>query len=431
LNRVFPSACWQRLEATRCRNGNNARAGWTWPALILGCICLGWSGCREITARFQQARQALTALLAEALPGSYQGFCQQLRSGGWALFEQVMAQLRPRIIRLGRKAWYHGGWIPFAVDGSRFDLPRSRANERAFSRAGRKRTGPQLWATLLTHLPTGAIWNWRQGPGTASERHHLRAMLDTLPQRSLLVADAGFVGFELLAELASRPQAFLIRCAGNVSLRSWAGCLGEQVDVQRAGGRVYVWTKQAQRQRQPALALRLIVLKTAGQPVCLLTNVQSNPELPKLQAAQLYRMRWGIEVTHRHLKQTLERRRLRCGNPDNGLMELAANVLALAVLMLHALTVLGVRIGQVSVAAVVKLLRKAVEGLTWRILWTGLAWALKQAVRDDYTRHAPKTRRRWPSKKRDAPPRPPEVRTFSEQELRNLLDLGYVLVKTG
>jgi hypothetical protein len=131
------------------------------------------------------------------------------------------------------------------------------------------------------------------------------------------------------------------------------------------------------------------------------------------------------------LKQTLERRRLRCGNPDNGLMELAANVLALAVLMLHALTVLGVRIGQVSVAAVVKLLRKAVEGLTWRILWTGLAWALKQAVRDDYTRHAPKTRRRWPSKKRDAPPRPPEVRTFSEQELRNLLDLGYVLVKTG
>ena len=399
--------------------------------MILGCICLGWSACRDITHRFGQARQALAALLVQTVPGSYQGFCKQLRAGGWALFEQVLAELRPQIVRRGQASWYQGGWIPFAVDGSRFDLPRSAANERTFSRAGRQRSGPQLWATLLTHLPTGAIWNWRQGPGTACERQHLRDMLDTLPQRSLLVADAGFVGFELLVELATRRQAFLIRCGGNVSLRTLQGCLGEEVSVERAGQRVYLWPGRAQQQGRPALALRLIVLQGKDQPVCLLTNVLSTQELPKRQAAEFYRLRWGVEVTHRHLKQTLERRKLRSGQPANGLMELAANVLALAVLLLHALTVLGVRIGQVSVAAALRVLRKAVEGLTWHVLWLGCVSALALAVRDGYARQGPKTRRRWPSKKRDTPPRPPEVRTFTQKELRKLLDLGYLLIKTG
>ena len=392
---------------------------------------MGWSACREITHRFGQARQALAALLVQAIPESYQGFCKQLRAGGWTLFEQVLAELRPQLARRSRASWYHGGWIPFAVDGSRFDLPRSAANERAFRRAGRQRSGPQLWATLVTHLPTGAIWDWRQGPGTASERQHLRAMLDTLPPRSLVVADAGFVGFDLLLELAARGQAFLIRCGGNVNLRTLKGCLGEAVEVERAGPRVYVWPRQAQRQGQPALALRLIVLPAAGQPVCLLTNVDSSQELSKRQAAEFYRMRWGIEVTHRHLKQTLERRKLRSGNPENALLELAANVLALAVLMLHALTVLGAQSGRVCVAAVLRALRTALEGLTWRVLWPGCVAALARAVRDAYARHGPKTRRRWPCKKRDAPPRPPQVRSFNEEELRNLLDRGYVLIQTG
>ena len=55
------------------------------------------------------------------------------------------------------------------------------------------------------HLPTGCVWDWRQGPGTASERQHLRAMLDTLPPRSLVVADAGFVG-SYAGETSIRPS---------------------------------------------------------------------------------------------------------------------------------------------------------------------------------------------------------------------------------
>jgi hypothetical protein len=82
-------------------------------------------------------------------------------------------------------------------------------------------------------------------------------------------------------------------------------------------------------------------------------------------------------------------------------------------------------------AAAVRLLRTAWEGLTWHVLWPDFASAWSQARRDAYARHGPKTRRRWPSKKRQTPPRPPEQRSFDDHEPRNLLDLGYLLIRTG
>ena len=82
--------------------------------------------------------------------------------------------------------------------------PRSRQPLPPWLRvraAGRKKTGPQLALTVLYHMGTGLPWAWRTGPGTDAERAHLRSMLATLPSGSLLVADAGFTGYDLLRTL--------------------------------------------------------------------------------------------------------------------------------------------------------------------------------------------------------------------------------------
>jgi hypothetical protein len=68
-----------------------------------------------------------------------------------------------------------------------------------------------LWVTALVHLPLGLLWAWRLGNGTASERDHLRHLLATLPRGTLLVADAGDVGYELLQALLAAGQSFLVR----------------------------------------------------------------------------------------------------------------------------------------------------------------------------------------------------------------------------
>ena len=50
------------------------------------------------------------------------------------------------------------GWVAVAVDGSRIDLPRAEANERAFGCAGKKKTNPQAWITTLWHIGLGLPW---------------------------------------------------------------------------------------------------------------------------------------------------------------------------------------------------------------------------------------------------------------------------------
>lgn len=386
---------------------------------------------RGVVERFAQARQAVMGMSGVTLPGSYQGYVKQLQAVGLGLLKQVLAGLRLRVRRLAGAGWQVGGWVPMAVDGSRFDLPRSGSNERTFAVAGRERSGPQLWATLLTHLPTGAIWSWRQGAGGASERHHLREMLEELPSGSLLIGDAGFVGYELLRELIEHGQSFLVRVGGNVRLRTLGSLSRRQAAGCARGLRTYLWPQKAMGEGAPAVALRLIVLKSQGQPVYLATNVHDSRRLPRSMAGVLYRMRWGVEVTHRHLKQTLERRKLRCERAANALLELAGNILALAALVLQGLLVLGPRIGRLSVSSALRCVRRALEGLTWGRWWAGFATALRSAVRDDYQRHGPKTRQGWPRKKKDRPPRPPQLRPFRQDEISRLLACGWLTIKTG
>jgi len=49
------------------------------------------------------------------------------------------------------------------------------------------------------------------GRGTASERQHLHCLLKTLPASALVVADAGFSGYELAEAVLDAGASFLIR----------------------------------------------------------------------------------------------------------------------------------------------------------------------------------------------------------------------------
>ena len=111
--------------------------------------------------------------------------------------------------------WTLHGLVVFGMDGSRIDLPRTKSHEQASapSRTPSRRTKtargkrrapsrqkhashPQLWLTTLFHVSLHLPWNWRIGPADSSERSHVLDMLETLPDASLLLGDAGFVGYD-------------------------------------------------------------------------------------------------------------------------------------------------------------------------------------------------------------------------------------------
>jgi len=316
------------------------------------------------------------------------------------------------------------GYPAFGVDGTRVDAPRTRENEQAFGsatcrtrRRGRRRraarkkaAAPRLWLTTLWHLGSGLPWSWTRGASDSSERDHLLEMLPCLPERSLLLADAGFTGYDFWQALLAAGHDFLIRVGANVTLLKELGYYRE------CAGRVYLWPDKQARQGRPPLVLRLVVAHDGKHPVYLVTSVWAKTALSDRQLVELYQARWGVEVFFRSFKQTFGRRKLRSGSPDNVRLELDWSLAALWAACLYAKVQqhqAGEDLVRTSVAGVLRILRRAIRDPE-----LALVPLLALALVDCYHRKH-KASRDYPRKKTDAPATsPPRILTARKSQAR-------------
>jgi len=395
-----------RLSETVPAHGN---ARWTPEKLLASCLLMSWHEGQTLTSRFEHVRELLGGIFPGwKAPASYTGYATALTGKVGLLVSRIRPALQARVRRLAAHRWRIAGWIVFAADGSRFESPRTQANEEGLGCAGKNRTAPQVFHTTLLHLGTNSIWDFRCGPGTDSERRHLEGMAAGLPSGSLVTADAGFIGYELCRKLTAQGVHFLLRVGGNITL------LAEQIQthVRQEGERIWLWPKT--QSAAPPCVLRLLRLKRTHQEVYLVTNVLEPSQLTRAQAAEIYRRRWGIEVTYRSVKQTLNRSTWLSRTPSTVLAE-------------HQGTLLGFWILQVI--SLEELARRKIDPRRWSparardaCRWVlrhifhsraeaQLTWCdqLAQCVRDNYRRLRSKRARDWPHKKHDPPIQPPRI----------------------
>src|SRR5262249_40299559 len=149
--------------------------------------------------RFETAKACCTALLPKRRrPGrTVQGFQKALAQLPTRALRQGAAGIRQGLAAALAGPWAAAGLIAIGCDGWRVECPRTAELERHLGRSGKERAAPALWVTALVHLRLGVPWAWRVGKGTASERSHLLHLLPLLPAAALLVADAGYFGFDL------------------------------------------------------------------------------------------------------------------------------------------------------------------------------------------------------------------------------------------
>jgi hypothetical protein len=388
--------------------------------LIYTAILMAWAEGACLTDRFAAARAALRGMFPRwrAVGKTYQGFIKALLAEGAAAREAVARRLRQRMVER-RPCWVVQGILAFAVDGSRVECPRTAANQRELKCAGRRKTGPQLSLTTVYHMGSGCPWDFRIGPGTDSERTHLRAMLATLPAGSVLVADAGFVGYDLLRDILARGLHVLFRAGANVHLLRELGYVQVEND-----GTVYLWPQKAQKDRRPPVVLRRIAWQGRRGPLTVVTDL-SEEELSLEQAASLYAMRWGVEVFFRSLKQTLCRRKMRSAAPRQARAELTWAMMGLWVLSLQgaeALVAAGKTPHGLSIALA---LRQARRGMLGRLRpGRRLENLLAAAVGDGYVRRGSKQARDWPHKKNDNPPGEPKILTATPEQRQRANELA-------
>ena len=370
--------------------------------------------------RFEAALSVLDRVIPRRrrVGRSYQGFIKALMKYADSLLPAMQDHLRQAVKMVSRKHWTRFGWVIFAADGSKIDCVRSEANESFFGIAGRTKSAPQQLLTTLWHMGTGLPWAWVTGRADDAERNHLRQMIELLPALCLLVADAGFTGFDLLRQLQRANVFFLIRVGANITLLRKLG-----YTVVEDGNTVYLWPQK--RRSDNPLVLRLICVQPAGgkKPIFLITDVLDHDKLSDETAAAIYQMRWGVEVFFRSLKQTLQRRKMRSAAPRQAALELHWSIMGLLLLGLMSVKAIDSRGKDPlcwSLASALRVVRRAMQRPpAYRTLVRHLA----DAIKDTYARHRDKKARNWAHKKNDPPPGEPKLRIANEKEVRQAQQL--------
>ena len=356
----------------------------------------------------------------------------------WNRLHQLMEQV-------DGKHWRIGIWLPLAVDGSRISTPRTKDNEKAFraanygksdsakyrkkqsknkrkkNRVSAKTVTPQIWLTLLWHMGMRLPWSWKMGPSDSSERAHFQELLRTqeFPENTLFCCDAGFTGYDFWKSIIDHGHHFLIRVGGNVRLLKKLGYYARERD-----GIVYVWPDSAACKKQPPLVLRLVHLKGERGDVYLLTNELNSKRLSDAQASRLYKLRWGIELEFRTLKQTFGRRTLRSRTADRAYAELEWSLLGLWMIQLFAVKEqvdIGLSPSRTSAAM-------AIQAIRWILfLWcevpeegSDFHTQLQNSVYDAYQRKNSKRARYRPHKKDIPSAGKPKIKTATSTHKNQL-----------
>jgi Transposase DDE domain len=295
--------------------------------LLFVLLCMTWCTGDSLPERFETARAFYVALhQRRRRPGkTFAGFEKALAALPMPVLRAVARAVRGRLVGVFAACFTVDEFIPLGCDGSRLACPHSQELERRLRlslgkkkkrKRRRKKTAtarapvsaeqpregtaatktraagtPQLWVTAVLHLGLGVLWSWRLGTGNASEREHLRLLLDTLPRGALLVADAGYVGYHLMACLQDAGFAYLLRLSSCAPLY-----VPDKSMVKNREGLVYYWPQEMQKQDLPPLPVRLWRLRGERGDIWLISNVLDEQRLPRRTAGKFYRWRWRNEV---------------------------------------------------------------------------------------------------------------------------------------
>ena len=114
---------------------------------MLAVAALLWSASDFVNLkdRFEQARKIVGKIFRwQSAPGtSYQGFMKMFRKWNAELQLALIPAIRRQMKEVLPGYWEIAGYLVFAVDGSRIELPRTKSLEDAYSPKKKKRTGPR------------------------------------------------------------------------------------------------------------------------------------------------------------------------------------------------------------------------------------------------------------------------------------------------
>jgi hypothetical protein len=151
----------------------------------------------------------------------------------------------------------------------------------------------------------------------------------------------------------------------------------------------------------------------------LLTNVRQKSRLSDAAAARMYRLRWGVEVMWRDLKQTLGHHKMLSGSPDRAAAELdwaMAGQWMLQLISVRQMVESNQLPRRYSPASSLRIVRRAMNGRGEKK--GDLYKEMTGAVMDAYRRRGSKESRHRDRRRVQTPPGEPRARKATSAEKR-------------
>jgi len=277
----------QDIEDQRKKHGNETLTWFTFAHILIFFYTISCQGLNRLETKLKHADPALglPAVPASTLSDAFRRFPPALmRTAFQQLVHHVAGLEIPELQALGA-LW--------CVDGSYF--PALRGMEWAKVRDKVYGIKLHLCFSLNRMIPMDCIIT----VGTGSERQALRQMLR---EGITFIADRGYFGFDLLAEIAATPACFVLRIYRNAVYEvveqlptalppAVAAILGSVQDLK------ICFTNDPHQGEY-----RLVIFTLGSSDLLIVTN---RWDLSTYQIVLLYAYRWQIELIFRFLKHSL------------------------------------------------------------------------------------------------------------------------------
>ena len=291
--------------------------------------------------------------------------CEARRRLGIAPLRRLFDKAVRLLATIATPEAFYKGFRLMAVDGVVFDLPDTKANEKAFGRPkGGRSPGafPQARVLALCEIGTHVIWKCLIKPIRRAEITMLHGLLRWLEPDMLLLWDRGFLSYNTVRDVVDRDAKLLARIKKNMKFRK---------DRVLADGsyltKIYRNSTDRKKDRN-GIVVRVVeyTLSDPGRPHCgqhnrLLTTLLDDVQHPAIELVELYHQRWEIELAFDEVKtHQRERPVLRSQSPAGVVQELYGVLLAHYVvrhLMVEAAAKAGLPPRRISFTGTLKILR--------------------------------------------------------------------------
>lgn len=264
------------------------------------------------------------------------GYCKARQRLPLDMISKIVRHTGCLIAAQAPKTWHWYGRRVRLVDGTTVILPDTQANQAAYPQQNGQKPGlgfPICRIVGVTCLSSGAVLNAAMGDfkGKGSgEQALLRTLLDTFESGDVMLGDAFYGTYFLLAELQSRSVDALFEQHG-ARKRSTDFSLGKKL-----GSRDHLITltkpkicppwMTAEQYTSAPNTLIIRELEVGGR--VLVTTLTCSSTIPKDALKDLYKRRWQVELDIRNIKTTLGMETLSCKTPQMGEKEMWVYLLA-------------------------------------------------------------------------------------------------------